>query len=296
MAPLFIILPAMRKSVFEFIDYRKFLGHYYQERKKEFRHFSFRTFAQKADIKSPSFIKHVIDGKRNLTRPVTEKLCMALKLSPKETLFFKNLVLFNQAKTALEKQEHYAVLRSLAGTVKESVLQARQYDYFDKWYTPVIRELVCLEDFGDNFEMLAKTVVPPVTSSEARKAVENLLRLGLIERRFNGGYRQKASAITADSAITSLALRSFVETMLGHAQQALHSCPRQERNISGLTMGISKPTFDMLNAEIEAFKDRLKTIVNSDKEPDRVYQLNLSMFPVSRNVKEGRQQDKGGPA
>lgn len=104
-------LPAT-KPVFEFLDYRKYLLHYYKATKVRQRHFSFRVFAEQAGIKSPSFIKHVIDDERNLTRSVTEKLCTAMNFSPKEALYFTALVHFNQAKTALQKQEHYPKNRS----------------------------------------------------------------------------------------------------------------------------------------------------------------------------------------
>ena len=61
------------QSIFEFIDYRKYLDIYYKEQKEKTHFFSYRYFSQRAEIASPSFLKHVIDGKRNLTRPVIEK-------------------------------------------------------------------------------------------------------------------------------------------------------------------------------------------------------------------------------
>jgi len=281
------------KPVYEYIDYRRFLDAFYQEKKRQSRHFSFRFFSARAQIRSPSFLKHVIDGKRNLTRPVTERLCGVMGLSPREALYFKNLVLFNQAQTALEKQEHYAVLRSMAGSVKEHVLQTVEYDYFDKWYTPAIRELVCLHDFRDDFEALGKILNPPVSASEARKAVESLLKLKLIDRRADGTYRQAAIAIAADSTITSLALRSFVETMLGLAQKALHAVDKKERHISSLTMSVSPATYQVVTAEVEAFKDRLKSIVSRDAESSRVYEMTIAVFPLSADVRRPDAAGKG---
>lgn len=61
-------------------------------------------------IRSPSFLKFVIDGKRNLTTPMIETFCQAMRLEPRDAKFFSTLVRFNQAKTAREKQDHYAVL------------------------------------------------------------------------------------------------------------------------------------------------------------------------------------------
>lgn len=269
------------KAVFEFIDYRKFLLYYYEERKRNSRNFSYRFFADKVGINSPSFLKHVIDGKRNLTRAAVEKFSGALELSPKEILYFRHLVLFNQAKTALEKQEHYSSLRSLAGGVKESVLKADQYDYFANWYVPVIRELICLHNFEDDYKVIAAAVEPPILPSEAKKAVLQLLRLKLVERLPGGCYRQINTALTADSLVTSLAVRSFMKTMLDHSKNALDQIPKDKRHISGMTIGISQAAYAVLAEEIEAFKDRVKAIVNKDDDSSRVYQMDIALFPVS---------------
>lgn len=274
---------AIMKSIFEYIDYRKYLHDYYEDKKKTTRHFSYRYFAQKSGITSPSFLKHVIDGKRNLTSAAIEKFITALKLKKKEASYFRNLVQFNQAKTSSEKQEHYAVLRSLFGTVQETVLRGKKYDYFQQWYNPIIRELICLHDFKDDYAALARSVVPAITEAQARKSLELLLDLKLVEET-DTGYRQTSSALIADDAITSMAVRSFAEAMLGHAQKALHNVAKTERYISATTMGVSKATYDVLVAEIEAFKDRIKTIVNNDKNSTIVYHLNMELFPMSKEM------------
>jgi uncharacterized protein (TIGR02147 family) len=113
--------------IFAYIDYRKFLGDYYVDKKRTTRHFSHRYFAMKAGVKSPVLLKQVIDGKRNLTSLMIEKFAQALCLNKKESVFFRNLVLFNQARTAFDKQEHYSVLLSMIDAVSEHKLSADQY-------------------------------------------------------------------------------------------------------------------------------------------------------------------------
>lgn len=272
------------KELYNFIDYRRFLAWYYREQKRNTRHFSYRYFADKAGINSSSFLKHVIEGRRNLTPATANKFCTALQLTPKEANYFRHLVLFNQAKTAVEKQEHYAVLRSMAGGVKEKVLKADMFDYYDKWYTSIIRELVCLKDFQDDFAVLGKAVKPPVSSSEASKSVALLLRLGLIRKLPGGGYEQTDTALVANDKVLSLALRSFTAWMARYTEQAMEVYERGERHISGITLGASHATYELLVAEIEAFKDRVKSIVNQDTHCCRVYQLNLGLFPMSADL------------
>jgi len=279
------------KEIFKYIDYRKYLADFYQEKKNTTRNFSYRSFAKTAGIKSPVFLKQVIDGQRNLTRPAIEKFMLALDLNNKKCVFFKNLVLFNQAKTAVEKQESYSVMVSMMDYVHEHQVSGDQYLYFEKWYNSVIRELVCLHDFQDDFDLIANSVKPRIKVNEAKKAVELLVRLKLIARQKNGTYLQTDSAIISNDEMVALARRSFNSEMLMLARNANEAIPPQERNISGITMGISRTCYDVLLAEMAAFKERVKAIVNQDEQGTGVYQLALQLFPVSEDVRSVRKPE-----
>ncbi len=269
------------RSIFGYIDYRRFLEAYYKEQKESHRYFSYRYFAQKTGINSPSFLKWIIEGKRNLTRPVIEKFISAIKFNPKEASYFRNLVLFNQAKTSEEKQEYYSVLRSMSENVKESVLNADHFDYFAQWYVPVIRELVTMYDFQDDFRKIASMIKPQILPSEAKAAVKLLLKLKLLKKMEDGTYSQKDSVLVADQSVISLALQTYTISMIDHSKKALKEISSSERHISGLTMGISPETYSLLTSEIEAFRDRIKVIVNREKKSSVVYQMNLALFPLS---------------
>jgi hypothetical protein len=59
-------------------------------------------------------------------------------------------------------------------------------------------------------------------------------------------------------------------------------------------MGVSPGCYEVICTEIEAFKDRLVSIVNNDQASDRVYQLNLQLFPVSRQLPTEIPEIEGG--
>lgn len=79
----------------------------------------------------------------------------------------------------------------------------------------------------------------------------------------------------------ALARRSFNSEMLMLAKNANETISVTERNISGITMGISKACYDVILAEMAAFKERIKAIVNQDAACTHVYQLNMQLFPLS---------------
>lgn len=281
-------------AIFSYINYRLFLKDYYEEQKKNSRVFSYRYFSQKAGINSPNFLKQIIESKRNLTSLTIDKFITALKFNEKEGLFFRHLVLFNQAKSAHDKQQHYKVMLSLMHTVKEQRLSALQHEYYNHWYVPVIRELVSLYNFNGDYKALAAAVVPSIGVREARFAVRLLKNLGMIEQASDGTYRQTAAAIVSNSSVARMAVRSFNRAMLRNAEHALDTVPVDERQIYGVTVGVSKECYDVLAAEMAAFRDRVVSIVNNDKNSDRVYQLHLQLFPLGKvpdsNDETGKKQ------
>lgn len=275
------------KSLFTYIDFRRYLLDFYQEKKRTGRHFSYRYFALKAGFTSPVFLKLVIEGKRNLSRTMIPRFCTALGLTPKQTCFFEHLVLFNQAKTSIEKQEHYAVMVSMIGKVAERQVEVDQYGYFSHWYIPVIRELICSSCFKGDWEALAAMCLPPIKPKAARVSVELLLRLKLVEQNPDGTYRHTSAALHGSVEIAALSLRSFNRQMVERALNAIDTLPVNQRHASGVTAGISAQTYHVIEAEIEAFKDRIIAIANNDGHTECVCQLNVQLFPLSTTFSQG---------
>ena len=274
----------MTKPLTAFLDYRRFLEHYCQEQARAPQGFSLRGFARLAGIGSTSHLKSVLDGKLGLTTAMIAKVCAAMGMDARDTKYFSHLAGFNQARTAREKQDHYAVLRALGNPVPEEQIRGRGCDYFEKWQTPIIREIVTLRDFGDDWTALGEAVHPSISPLDARIAVETLLELGLIEKLADGRYRQTKKGLVADASRTSMSVRAFHGHMLEHAKRALHELGRDERNQSSLIIGLSPTAYGSVVEEIRAFKDRVKAIVHGDADSSRVYQFSLDLFPVSREL------------
>ena len=268
------------KSVFEYIDYRRYLKDFYDFQKKTKKYFSYRFFAQKAGINSPILLKMVFDGKRNLSRKTLEKFIDGLYLKEKEAIYFRNLVLFNQAKSALEKQEHYRVLRSMAQQVPQYIMENDHFDYFDKWYFSVVREGVCQYDYKGDWEKIASCVEPPITPAQAQEAVTWLLGQGFVKKIKNGRFEQVHKAVATRSEVHSLVVRNFNRKMIQLAERSLDSVPMNERYATGITVGLTSEAYNVLVAEVEAFRDRVVNIVDALDAGDRVYQVNIQMYPL----------------
>ena len=68
-------------NVFEFLDYRAFLRAHYETEKQRRAAFSHRFFSRLAGLRSPNFLKLVMDGERNLGPETVPKFIHALGLT-----------------------------------------------------------------------------------------------------------------------------------------------------------------------------------------------------------------------
>lgn len=275
-------------NIFEYTDYRKYLADWFEEKKKAQPAFSYTSFAQKAGFSDRGFFHNVIHGKRNLTKESLVKVSQAIGHSMAEAEYFENLVFFNKSADLKDRNYFYEKLNGVKSTEKSAVkaLQTRkdQYEFYSKWYHCAVRSLIDMYPFKNDFRWLAKNIFPPITPSQAKQSVQLLKKLGLIQRQKNGAFKLASKSITTGSEIVSLAVHNFHKEAADLAKNALERVPLDKRNITGLTLGISKKTYLKLCEEIQQFRSKIVRIAEQDEEADRTYQLNFHLFPITNTA------------
>lgn len=274
-------------DIFNFTDYRKFLECYYQERKASCPAFSYQFLAIKAGFTNKGYVYNLLKGKRSLSKSSLFKMCEALELNKQQAEYFENLVSFNQALEIKEKKHYFERLNQLR---KKNVLknemqtiQEEQYEYYSTWYHSVIRSIIDMYRFSDDYTWLARMVNPQITAKQARHSVELLNDLGMISKEKDGTYKVTDKNITTGKDIMRLAVQNFHLQCNDLAKNAIQNIPKEERNATGLTIGISQSTYSRICDEIFQFQNRIAEIVSEDTDADRVYQLSFCMFPLSRS-------------
>lgn len=284
-----IYLDCMGVSVYEFLDFRDYLRAVYTERKEKQKFFSHRYFLRQVGVKNSGFLALVIEGKRSLTDQMVPKFAKALGLREQELLYFKCLVDFCQAKTSEEKEDCYRQLRLLKSKITQKVITPDLFDIYENWYTPVIRELVCLQNFADDYARIGSSINPPVKAKEVEKSLKLLLERKMLTRNENGTYAQTDPVIDTTDEISSLIIRRFNRQMISIAAESQDRWNKTERYVRGYTMGISHKTYELLLAEIQRFNERVVQIAGSNESGERVYQMNFQLFPLTKAQTKLRQ-------
>ena len=267
-------------SVFDYSDYRQFLRDYYERHKAVNPSFSYRYLAQKSGINSAPFFKFIIEGKRNLTKATILKTCVGLKLSDREAEYFENLVFFNQGKTIAEKNYYFERLVEKQRHRSVTKIREDQFEYFSEWYHCVIRELVCMIDFKEDYTMLAKCLQPPITSKEAAKSVKLLLGLGFLKK-VNGRYSQCDPVVSTGYGLVSHQIVNFQIMMLHKAIEAFDRCKQQERLTSATTLAVSRQMYEKMVNKLRAMRAELLELSRGDVGAEKVYELTINLFPLT---------------
>ena len=143
-------------NLYTYTNYRRYLGDTYTYLKRTMPQFSYRYFARKAGFAAPNYLKLIIDGDRNLTPTSIRQFAKALKLDRSQREFFHHLVLMNQAKTEVERNDHYQALSRLGGYIEVKRIERDQYAYYSNWFVAPIRELVDTPGFREEPEWIAQ--------------------------------------------------------------------------------------------------------------------------------------------
>jgi uncharacterized protein (TIGR02147 family) len=202
--------------------------------------------------------------------------------------YFRAMVKYGQAASEETKKAAYKDMLAIAKAHKVRVLEGDLFAYYDTWRNPMMRELAPLMPGATPGEM-AKMCYAETSAQEVRESLDFLTKTGLLKKGKDGSFAQSETSVSGTPDATRLALRGMHRQMAQLAAPALE-LPTGERNFSGVTMGVSKNTYDRIVGMIDEFRRKIIAIAAEDKDIDQVYRLNLQLFPLTKSVKESKNE------
>lgn len=272
-----------RTNVFEFLDYRAYLRAFYTAEKARRPAFSHRFFSRQAGLRSPNFLKLVMDGERNLGPETVPKFSKALGLTGEGAAFFADLVTFTQAESVADKNRAFERISSSRRFRSARRIEGDLFKYLSHWYYPAIRELAAREDFQENPKWIASQLQPKIAVADATTALNLLLSMGLLVRDDSTGrvVRGEPTITTDHEVVRSLAVTNFHRQMLERASDSIEGVKPRHRDLAALTVCISPSTASTVKERIHKFREEITQICDADTKGSVVYQLNVQWFPLS---------------
>lgn len=271
------------KKIIEYTDYRRYIADYYADRKAR-KSFTWRDFAKSAGFSSPVYLKLVAEGKYNLSEAAVERVAEAMGLRDWEVDYFKVLVSLNHAKDNESRREYFNEMLRIADVHKATVVEGDSFRFFSDWKNPVIRELAPAMPGAKPLAM-ARACISKITATEVSETLAFLTKAGLLKKNADGSYTQTEQFVTTGPMeITPLAVRQLHRQMGELAIDTIENVSQKERHFSGLTMGLSEKSYEKVVQKIAEFRKSVADIVMADDKMERVYRLNMQLFPMSQKI------------
>ena len=277
-----------------YTDYRKYLKDFYAYKVKTesspFRNYSYGNFSASADIKSPNYLKMIIEGQRNLSPKTILKFAKALQLNKEQTKEFQVLVNYGQAKNAQERNHYLKTLSELRVTkqVKDGKIKASAMNKVSSWLSLALFALADQEGVDFTPTKLRETLRGRASLEEINKALSQLFENGELVRNPETGAVEKGRRLMQNAGeIPAALVRRLQAEFIYMGMESLFEDSPQERELGAFTLALTEEEFGQVKFEVRQLRKRLyKTLlVNREQtKGKRVYQLNFQVFPLTDSV------------
>jgi uncharacterized protein (TIGR02147 family) len=278
----------------EAIDYRPWLRQGLKNLRRRHPSRTSRALAEILDV-DPAHLSRVLAGRKHIATRHIPDLCKFLNLSRPDSRYFEALVRCNTATDPSDANRHFLAMQAMRGAFQRTI-QDDAHDYFLSWIHPVMRTLLSLIEFrGLGWIRLASLFRSRITPEQAQESVELLLRLGLLETDGRGILRPSPGTVSSGDNWMGPAVHGFQRQTLALSSELLETLPREERDISTLTLPSSRQRMDELRDKIRQFRQDLMTWARDLPEEDCVMQLNIQLFTVADTRLSDRPRRTGVP-
>lgn len=268
-------------SIYEYDDYLKLLQDLIEIRKTQGLPFSYRWFSQKAGFSSPNYLHLVLTRKRHLSTDAIAKVAQVFRLGSTESEYFRLLVQFNKSKAPSTRSEIGEKILSLRSKSKIQYLAQSQMNYYLSWQNIAIRECLLLNREGLLAEEMSKLVYPHPTHKEVQQTLEKLADLKLASKNEAGIWQAAHGSISSGDRVDSSALVIYHLQMMDLAKESLDRFSSSDRDISNVSVPLSKNNFEKIRTMIQDLRKEVLRISEEDQNPELVTQLNLQLFPLA---------------
>lgn len=279
----------------EYMDYRLYLSDFYHAKKAQtqsaIRPYSYAIFSAAADIKSPNYLKMIIEGKRNLSPDMVVKFAKACGFNKAQTQEFLLLVNFNQSEDpadrnyALKLLSEYRVEQKL----KHGQLDRKVFEKVPNWVGWIIYAMVDQAGVCFKISELRELLRGKASENEIEQALDSLLSSGELIKDEITHEISKGKPTEAPEEIPSALVRKLQMQLMYLGLESLYQDHTAEREFGSLTMSLTAKEFEEIKFKLRQLRKSLhkdNSIARMTEKGDRVYQLNLQLFPVTNSAKK----------
>lgn len=271
-------------SVFEYLSATSYLKDYYDYRKGLNSGFSYETWSDELGLKSRSFLRMMVIGKKRITEKLVEALCQNNFLTSQEREYFQCLVGYSQSGKSAEKEILGKRLIQIIKLQNKSSIIENPHDLISDPILPRMLSLFSYQDFNPSVENFARIFGLP--SESVLRVLTTLEQMGLARKVDEKGTMWASEVITfkIPDRFGSMNMMQFHEVSLNEAIQAFH-LPQETRKYKSLLLPMDADEYAKFNRLLDDFvAEQLANFNSKNAVGKRVYQANFNIHPTTEII------------
>lgn len=272
-----------------YMDFRSYLQDFLDFKRSQklgIRKYSHSDFAAAADMKSPQYLKLVINRQRNLSEDGVAKFCKALGLNKEDSCEFLHLVFYNQATKPKERYKYLQKLsehraRSVQGiktphwlkVIIYSICEGMAGEYSQSDFKNLLGDKCKMNELK---ECLVELVADKAINCETNQKGDTL-------------YKKSVGQNTFSSDIPLDVIKKIQSDLLLLALESLFSDSPKDRDLGSFSIALTAKEFEDTKFEIRKFRKSLlkDLLIKREKSPgEKVFQVQFQIFPVTKSIKD----------
>lgn len=271
------------KPVFEYLDYRDLLREAYEDRKSRLPLYSYRMMAEALELNG-SYLFRVLQKDLHLPVRCVPRALDLLELSGRQAEYFQLLLSYARERKGTARNEILDKALALRDVVR-SELAGSDLAFFRHWWVGAVRCVLETMDGRVVPAEIAKRIQPSISVEQVNEAIALLLELGLVKKADSGRLVPAQPHLTASGEKRRTAVAEYQEQILELARDSIVRFPRENRDISTLSVALDESAFVEVRSMLREFRRQIQKRVEEAPRPDRVMQLAMAFFPLSTGPK-----------
>lgn len=276
----------------EYTNSREYLKDFYHYKQYQtlssLRPYCYAHFSAAADIKSPNYLKLVIEGQRNLSATMITKFSKALGLNKKQREEFEALVKYTQANEPLERNRRLKELSDIRvkSSIEDGQINKDDFNRVSSWVSWALiglAETRQTEPF--DVEKTHTLLKQRATKVEIKKCLDQLIEAQVLRLNDNGFLEKTGRQMKDADKIPPELVRKLQAQLMYLGLESLFNDDPKDREFGTQTLSLTEKEYQQLKFEIRHFRKKIYSQILLQREQEgpgeKVFQLNFQLFPLS---------------
>ena len=273
-------------SVIQYLDLSLYLKDIYEFNKNNMPNFSYESWADDLKIKSRSYLRLIVTGKRPLSDEVANQLIDYLCLNSKEAIYFSILAKYSET-TSVKTRERYAKILAEHWNESLQIFEVQNTEPFlMDTLAPQVFTYLSFKDTQKTLKAIRQNF--NIEIERAHQIILNLKQAELIRviHTIQGEleYQTLHEFFKVPDQNSHEFIKKFHLEGLTMAEKA-QDLPFEVRRYRSLMFALSTEQMSQAQELINEFAEKvLKRFQTENALGKNIYRLNLQLFPTSRNL------------